>query len=342
MNLHDEYKIMLQETRKISIPFYICRIEEPIKFISLDKFSKDDVVQDYLNQLMCRLKVKDFGLDSKKLNEFCQIMGECHFYCLCLERSIKLVRLIEDGKQKVPDFLLMKGAVRLYFEVKTPSIVGGDIALNDDVEDGFKLNAYLEKCKSDEYKSVFHEHSPYGKMVREFGHVWGPIKVLSKKIVQNFKPGQFSNNNTFMVVNLSLIHNLITPPEELRPVYALRDDPNNVVSGIFWMMAFRKIGMAVFGVPLKTHGYKFGIDGYCEDNGVLIDNEKIEGLLLITNPPQKKSEIWGLFRSRTLIHEHAISSLLELTDYRYNDELNSRGMTINEFHDDFIHNDPSK
>src|SRR5690606_11383515 len=125
-----------------------------------------------------------FGLDSKRINEFFQILGECHFYCLCLDGGIKLTRLIEDGKEKTPDFLLEKGDLRLYFEVKTPSIVDGYIALNDDIEDGFQLNAYFEKCKSGEIKSAFREHRPYGKMLREYGHIWGPIKVLSKKIVQ--------------------------------------------------------------------------------------------------------------------------------------------------------------
>lgn len=340
MSLYDVYKSMQSETRKISSSYFLGCISEPIKFIDSGKFSSDKNIIKYKEELIELLKTKDFGLSPRLFNEFCQKMGEVHFYCLCLDKDIVLSKIREEKNKKTPDFSFKVGEKEYFFEVKTPSIIGGDQSINDDIEQGFDLNLYLSsepKCPSHP-RSAIVEHRPYGEMIKKYGHIRGVIKALSDKIKQNYKPEQFKEKNTFMVVNLSLIHNFITEPEMLNPVYPIRNDRNIIISGIFWMMAFRKIGMAVFGIPNQTHGDRRGIDGYCSQNGVLIDCENIEGILLITNPPRVRSEIWGLFREATLNREIDEKTLIKFTDYRHNDELNRRGVCNNQYNEGFSHN----
>ena len=336
MNLFEYYELIRSKASEITCSSFLSCLSKPIKFIDLDKFSEDKVVQEYKNELKIMLEKKDFGLTSRLINEFAQKMGEVHFYCLCLERDIVLNKIKESKKISTPDFSFLDGEKEFYFEVKTPSVVGGDKGLEEDIETGFKVKHYLSEGQN---RSAITELKPYGEMVEKYGHIRSSIKVLSEKIVQNYKSKQFLKKNTFLVVNLSMIHNLITEPEELNPVYSLRKCRHIVVSGIFWMMAFRKVGMAVFGVPLKTHGFKHGIDGYCDDNGILINYEEIEGILLVTNPPEVKSEIWGLFRDKTLCSSSDdIKTLIKFTDYRYNDEINSRGMCNDESNRDYSYN----
>ena len=338
MSLFEDYELTQQKTREISYSYFFSCLSEPIKFIDLDKFSEDKVVKNYKNELKAMLRKKDFGLDSRLINEFSQKLGEIHFYCLCLEKNINLTKIKENKSKSTPDFSYQDGENAFYFEVKTPSIIGGDKAIDDDIETGFKLKHYFSCNQSKRPRSTNIEHKPYGVLIKKYGHIRGAIRALSDKVKQNYKPKQFSQENTFMVVNLSMIHHLITEPEELNPVYSLRRDRHTIVSGVFWMMAFRKIGMVVFGIPLQTNGCRYGIDGYCEQNGVLTEFDQIEGLLLVTNPPQVKSEIWGLFREKTLNKQSDMETLIKFTDYRFNDEINTRGMCNNKYNNDYSYN----
>lgn len=156
----------------------------------------------------------------------------------------------------------------------------------------------------------------------------GAIHSLNNKISQNLKSEQFKENNTFLVLNLSMIHALWTKPRELRPVACI--DSVSIISGLFWMVAFAQIGMPVFGYPNPPQP---SIECITKVQGILVQYPEIAGMLILMNDPSIEPELWGLFRSNQ--PEDEMKILRELVKYRYNDELDSRGFCLNKYNDDF-------
>jgi len=296
--------------------------------------SKDETIKKYHKELYdLVVSYQDISIRSKNINIFAQKLGEIHFYCLCKERGISLTRVPESKHEKKPDFLFTDNGLDFYFEVKTPSIVGGEKSIDAEINDSLNCNAYLEDTAKNSKNGIAFATrliKPYGN---QNGNIKPTIDTLIDKFQQNYKQGQFKESNTFLVLNLSFIHNLITEPEELRPIYAMRKNHESVLSGIFWMLAFQRIGMAIFGLSEHKTG---SIEGYVEKEGVLMEHSDISGIIIVTNPPKVEAELWGLFRNKTLSNN--IETLIKFVDYRYNDEIDSRGACINEYNSDFIYN----
>lgn len=332
MKLIEIYNNSIVESHGVTFNYFYQNLRPLVEKVEKIKIkSTDEVIESYYTELCTLLKSNpDIVLHPNVINNFSQKIGEAHFYCLCKEKGLVLERCPEQKGIKTPDFSFTKEGKYFYFEVKTPSIVGGDSNIKKHIEKGLDVQLNLEEqLKNSSNATVITETNPYGDAIRKHGSIQGVIKTLSDKINQNFKEEQFTNENTFLVLNLSFIHALSVEAEELRPISILRCK-STFVSGWFWMLAFRRIGMPVFGTQEPP------IEHITEKNGILLEHEEITGILLVTNPTSNSSELWGLFRSE--MNENTFDILREFTDYRYNDELDSRGLCLNEDNKDFLGN----
>ncbi|MCH7479506.1 MAG: hypothetical protein IIA14_15585, partial [SAR324 cluster bacterium] len=159
------------------------------------------------------------------------------------------------------------------------------------------------------------------------------IDTLWEKTRQNFKIGQFKLQNTFLVINLSLIPPFRTENIVLRPAYVDTYLFPKAVTGQLWMLAFGKPGMLIHGIP-DFEG-KRCIEGIMEKEGILIDAEfnDVEGMLIMVHPWGKPSELWGLFRRADYIkwREQApeiLETLLPLICDNWNDDVDSNGWCL--------------
>ncbi len=254
----------------------------------------------YASELIALIdKSPYFALDPRLTSEFVQMLGEAHFCSICVDMGLTLERVPKDDKE-TPDFRVTLEESELYFEVKTFSVVGGYIGLKEAIESSLDAQIRVEDQlrrgkRIATAESVVH---PYGDKPYRQGPIRSVITTLIDKIHQNFKPGQFSQSNTFLVINLALTPSIRTENLVLRPAFCDNLMFPKAVTGELWMVAFARQGMLVHGIP-EFEG-KPCLEGSLDKFGILVDERfaKIAGLLFIVHPWNYPTEIWGLFRSK--------------------------------------------
>lgn len=256
----------------------------------------------YANELIALIdKNPYFALDPKLVNQFAQKLGEAHFCSLCLDLGVTLER-VPKADEETPDFRLPLESSRLYFEVKTFSVVGGDMGIEAGLESSFIAQLRIEDQfrRGKSIATAQSETQPYGDKSYRQGTIRLVITTLIDKISQNFKPGQFCKDNTFLVINLALIPPFRTENFVLRPAYCDKFMFPKVLTGELWMVAFAREGMLVHGIP-EFEG-KPCLEGILDTCGILVDERfsKIAGLLFMVHPWHHPSEMWGLFRSNDM------------------------------------------
>ena len=291
---------------------------------------------DYVDKLVTLIDHPNFALDGRLTNEFAQTLGEAHFFVLCLEKGVALTRIREQN-HKTPDFRLNRDALSLFFEVKTLSVVDGQSGINRHLEDSLDAQIEIEEHlgAGKRVASAVSVVQPYGgkPYQRGKGTITAVIETLIEKTRQNIKLDQYSNANSFLVVNLSIISPFRTDNYVLRPAYC--DDYlfRKTVTGDLWMLAFGKPGMLIHGVP-EFEG-KPGVEGFLDKCGILSDPEfdNIAGILLMVHPCQRPTEIWGLFNSQRYVqweenNPDITTTIRTLTGDNWNDDMDSNGWTL--------------
>ena len=126
--------------------------------------NSDPTLTEYVQKLDHLISHPNFALDGNCTNEFTQTLGEAQFFELCLEKGFVLTRIPEQG-HKTPDFLLNRNGDRLFFEVKTPSVVDGKIGISKHLDDSFDAQVKIEEQLRAGKNSAFAISvvQPYGK-----------------------------------------------------------------------------------------------------------------------------------------------------------------------------------
>lgn len=333
-NLLDQYIKSLQNISDLTNNSYLTFLKNAVEKVSVASHT-DQVITEYNQDLLNIVSKQDFALDSKQTNKFSQILGEAHFYLLCKNKGISLSRIKEEKGKKTPDFKLESQDI--HFEVKTLSVVSGDFGIKNSLEDS--LDAHIEiESQLQQGKRIATGVSvvqPYGEKPyqKEKGTITAVIDTLIEKASQNIKAGQFPNDKSFLVLNLSIIPPFRTENFVLRPAYCDNYMFQKAVSGELWMMAFASPGAPVLGIP-EFEG-KPCVESILKKNGILVepDFDMVSGILFMIHPWQRDTEIWGLYDHQkfTTWSDNTpaiVETLLSLTGDNWNDDKDTNGWQL--------------
>lgn len=333
-NLKSHFTKALQTTSGITNNSYLTLLSDVVEKVS-NSSQVDQVLSEYNQKLLEIVTENNFALNADKTNEFAQLLGEAHFYLLSQERGVALKR-VKEGANKTPDFLFE--AQDIYFEVKTLSVVSGDSGIKKSLEDSLEAQIDIEE-QINEGKRIATGVSvvqPYGEKPYQKGKgtISAVIDTLLEKSRQNIKSGQFPNDKSFLVLNLSIIPPFRIENYVLRPAYCDDYMYRKAVSGELWMMAFAKPGTPILGIP-EFEG-KPGVESIIEKLGILSDPEyqNIAGILFMIHPWRKSSDIWGLYSYEKFIawndnEPDVIKTLSFLTGSNWNDDKDTNGWQLN-------------
>jgi len=329
----DQFVKALQDTVGVSSNSYLHLLKGAVEEVSKSA-QVDKVLSDYNKALLDIVANRDFALDSEKTNEFSQVLGEAHFYLLCKNKGVNLTR-IKEGKDKTPDFKIKKND--MYLEVKTISVVNGSMGIKKSLEDSLDAQVEIETQLNNGKKVAFGktEIQPYGDKPykNNKGQISAVIETLIEKSSQNIKFGQFPNNKSFLVLNLSIIPPFRTENYVLRPAYCDDCMFKKSVSGELWMMAFAELGAPILSAP-EFEG-KPCVESIASKVGILSDPnfDMVSGILFMIHPWQRPTEIWGLynhekFKAWNDKEPNIIKALLSITGSNWNDSRDSNGWQL--------------
>lgn len=300
MGLTDDFVAALQRTGDIAGNSYLRLLYDSVKAVEIAS-SSSATLRQYVKILLKLVSHENFALDSRATNEFAQILGEGHFYVLCMEKGITLKR-VSKSQNRTPDFCCENDALKIFFEIKTLSVVQGDWGIKNTLEDA--LNARIEieaQLKSGKrVASAISVVQPYGDKPYRSGTIFAVIDTLLEKARNNIKLEQYANPHTFLVMNLCLIPPFRTDNCVLCPAYSdIYTDGTNL-TGDLWAIAFGRPDTVINEMP-EFEG-KPSEDKLLDKCGILADPDynSIAGLLFIIHPLSKRPDIWGLLRSRDL------------------------------------------
>lgn len=242
-------------------------------------------------------KTPNWLLEPGLFQEFVQAVGEAQFWMMAKARGVDLERIPEKS-QRTPDFRLAGDGERApCFEVKTLSVTGGIHNLGQINEGSFQAQLSLSQQANDgkQIATAIHEAAPHG-VIKDGKSLTTIIRNLIDKTTNNIKSGQYSDAPTCLVLNLLLIDGHWNGNSGLRPVTFGHPESWNIRSGVFWNLAFGKVGHLVFGIP-EFEG-KPTVEGELEREGILEANPDIQALLLIVHDWNKEPVFFGLKRER--------------------------------------------
>jgi hypothetical protein len=332
-NLKEQFIRALQDGVGVASNSYLQFLRKAVDEVS-DAVGLDDVLSDYNKTLLEVASQQGFVFDAKATNKFAQVLGEAHFYLLCKKNGVVLSR-IEENTDKTPDFKIEDEDI--YFEVKTISVVSGDSGIKTSLEDSLDSQIEIERQMNSGKRvaSATTIIQPYGEKpyARKKGQITAVIETLIEKCGQNIKKGQFPNNKSFLVLNLSIIPPFRTENFVLRPAYCDDHMFCKAVSGELWMVAFSRLGIPILGMP-DFEGEPC-VESLSKKEGVLVDEafDMVAGIIFMIHPWQRPAEIWGLFDYDKYqlwcdVTPSMVKLLMAITGNNWNDSRDSNGWQL--------------
>lgn len=291
------------------------------------------MLEQYISQLDDLLSVKHMEVDGHLTNKFAQALGEAHFAVLCHEAGVRLNRIPEVNGVKTPDFESAAARGKLFFEVKTLSVAGGEDNIDEHVRDTMDVNLKLEQIVRAGERVAMAEGkiTPYGRKVGFETPILDVTNVLIEKARQNIKPGQFATESTFLVLNLSMLPLPDGDTGLLRPSYPDNREFPTCVTGALWMMAFGKPGMLIQREP--EFAGKDCIEGELVKCGILSDDEYkyVKGILFVVHPMRERPRVWALFRDFEDMndnHPDVLDEVLKVVGKNWNNHADMNGWQL--------------
>lgn len=292
-SLYDKFVNTLCKAETVATNCYLTLLKDKVRFI--EGYSSDSYVGESIKELLNIISRDGFALNGESTNKFAQLLGETYFYCICLSKKQSIKRVPECSNNKMPDFcLFLKDNNKVFFEVKTLSVVDGERQINRHLEDTLdakiKIDEQLHSGKNIAFSET--EIQPYSSKENSITTV---INTLIEKCRQNIKRDQFKLGSTFLVVDLSLI-----PPfrTDSRGLMSAHCEDSQVITGDLWMLAFGEIGMLIHGFP--DFEERPCIEGKLDKIGLLQEYPFINGVLIVVHPLNRSIKLFGL-RARKIL-----------------------------------------
>jgi hypothetical protein len=312
MGLADNFVAALAETSGVATNPYLAHTTRLLQRLEAEA-ATDPILAHYVGKLEKRVGKVNFALDPGATNEFLQLLGEAHFYSMALQRGVQLERVAEAEESR-PDFKYTENGLELFFEVKTLSVVDGELGIRAALKSSFEARLSIEHQLriGRPVATAVSTIQPFAGRPYAHGMVRGVIGTLIEKARQNVKKGQFELGRTFLVLNLSLL------------------GLTNVAKNL-WTTAFGEIDYLVHGVP-EFEG-RPGVEGKLEKQGILNESKYIQGLLLLNQLFDRDAMLSALLRSSEQADWEdqglPINSLLSmLVGNLWNNDLDSNGFRL--------------
>lgn len=335
MSLYNDFCKALIAARVVAVSSHLQLLAPYIKEIDAAS-ARDTTLLGYCEEMKKLLKNNKLMLDGQLISSFIQLFGEAHFATICLQKSVPLKKIPEEKGKKTPDFIFSLIDRKVYFEVKTLSVVDGGHGINRDLSSSMDAQIDIEQQQRAGKKVAIgvSELQPYADKLYTQGVITAVISTLIEKARQNIKTEQYSNPNTFLVLNLCLIPPVITDNRALCSAYCEDYLFPKAITGDLWMLAFAQPGMLVHGQP-EFEG-KPCIEGFIQKCGILADPEfaNISGLLIVVYPLGTQIPlIYGLYRELEHLawidnDDSLILTLRTLTGTDWNDDKDSNGWQL--------------
>lgn len=322
-NLVDRFTRILQNSSEVGGNRYLQLLLELVKDIEADSRNELDDAKNRLHDL---LSDENMALDAHLSRKFIEELGEVHFHVVSKREGLDLVKIPERPDEKTPDFKIC-GGPDVYFEVKTPSVVGGDFGMKQTMENSWQGRIELENKieKGQRIALVEQVVAPYGNVPHE-KRLKCAITVLQNKIRSNIKQGQYLMGPTYLVCSLLVLHPYGGKTKSvLRPVFRSTADLPYYVSGHLWMTAFSEPGMIIHSEP--EFAGSAAIEGKIEHAGILVGNDYsfIEGIIFVIYDFHGYSRMLCLVRSFDQI-AYPVQGLVRLKGW--NDPTDSNGWQL--------------
>ena len=322
-DLTDDFTRVLQNASETGGNHYLTLLSSLVSDIHSHENVELDDAKQRLHDL---LSDEQMALDGVLSTQFINELGEAHFYVLASRASFSLKKIPESNKRKTPDFKFLPDA-GIYFEVKTPSITEGEIAMRRAIEESWQGQLDLEAQIDDGIRiaHITQEFDPYGPEPcgKRLTHM---INVLQKKIGNNLKPGQFSDGPTYLVCSLLSLRPYDTDSDGIfRPVFRrVSGKMEHYISGQLWMSAFSEPGMLVHK-EAQFEGAR-ALEGSIDQTGILVGNtyDFVKGIIFVIYDTNGESRMGCLVRS----HDDLEEPLFKLIGNRWNDQHDSNGWEL--------------
>lgn len=322
-NLVDRFTRILQNASDVGGNRYFQLLTKLVKDIEADSRNELDDAKEKLLRL---LSDKNMALDHHRSRNFIEQLGEAHFHVVSKQEGLNLVKIPERTNAKTPDFKIC-GDPDVYFEVKTPSVVDGELGIRQAIEDSWQGRIELENQieKGQRIALVEQVVTPYGNVPHE-KRLMCAISVLQNKIRSNIKQKQYSMGPTYLVCSLLVLHPYGGKTNSvLRPVFRSSTDDPNYVSGHLWMTAFSEPGMIIHSEP-EFEGSP-AMEGRIERAGILVGNDYnfVEGIIFVIYGLHGYSRMLCLVRSI----DQVTKPVLDLVGSKgWNDSRDSNGWRL--------------
>ena len=321
-NLVDRFTYILQKASEVGGNIYLSLLKYLVEEIEADTRDELDEAKSRLETLLLD---ENMALDEHLSRKFIEELGEAHFHVVSKRSGLDLSKIPTCKDKKTPDFKFC-GDPTVYFEVKTPSVAGGDFGIGQVLEDSWQGRINLENQVEEGQRVALAEQviSPYGKVPYEYRLQYA-ITVLQNKIRNNVKQKQFSMGSTFLVCSLLVLHPYCGRTNGiLRPVFKSYTDDIHYVSGHLWMTAFSQPGMIIHFEP-DFEGCP-AIAGKIDNAGILIGDEFnfVNGIIFVIYDLSGYSRMLCLVRSIDELTE----PVLNLVGHGWNDSKDSNGWRL--------------
>ena len=174
MGLADNFVAALAETSGVATNPYLAHTTRLLQRLEAEA-ATDPILAHYVGKLEKRL----------------QLLGEAHFYSMALQRGVQLERVAEAEESR-PDFKYTENGLELFFEVKTLSVVDGELGIRAALKSSFEARLSIEHQLriGRPVATAVSTIQPFAGRPYAHGMVRGVIGTLIEKARQNVKKGQ--------------------------------------------------------------------------------------------------------------------------------------------------------
>jgi hypothetical protein len=261
---------------------------------------------------------------SEKLKSAFEVYSECAIFLEIKSKGL-LIERVPEAKEARPDFKVSYNNKDVFFEAKILGWAANGIQHNNAINAGLEVQILIEEQLKSGKKiaSGMYEISPL-KTSKE--SIENPekyfIEAISAKLNQNVKSAQLKLGATFLICDLSSLSHPSNPQKSSTIVH--NDNMySSFSSGELWHIAFGEYGDRIL-TAIEFEG-KSNVSGKLQRNGVLIDHEKLLGVIYRTSNLSGICSYSCLIRSK---HFDEYGELIIKLCDNWNDENNSNAWEL--------------
>ena len=202
-------------------------------------------------------------------------------------------------------------------EIKAPTFAEALLNYQSTANQGLlaRICAELQLKQGKKLVITEQEISPYGESTPP-NSVRTIIETIIDKVNQNFKPEQFENLETILIVDLRQLPTIGIKHDKLLPYYTV-EDPDAIVSGELWHATFGAKGSTIWKPPREEAESSY--DGTLSRDGILVEHPSIGAVVFQVAGFSGTEEYYGLCLSTNAPVRDALYEICHYVNTERND-----------------------